>query len=63
MNMIKTEFINNLECSDSVKESFKMIFKKVSPLEEKLGKDLKDFNREELFLVLGELKARASGYN
>lgn len=59
MNMIKTEFINNLECSDSVKESFKMIFKKVSPLEEKLGKDLKDFNREELFLVLGELKGRS----
>jgi hypothetical protein len=41
--MIKTEFINNLECSDSVKESFKMIFKKVAPLEKKLNKDLKDF--------------------
>ena len=57
--MIKTEFINNLECSDSVKESFKMIFKKISPLENKLGKDLKDFNRDELLLVLGELKGRS----
>lgn len=57
--MIKTEFINNLQCSDSVKESFKMIFKKVAPLEKKLGKDLKDFNREELFLVLDLLKGRS----
>lgn len=57
--MIKTEFINNLECSDSVKESFKMIFKKVSPLEDRLDKDLKDFNRDELFLVLEELKGRS----
>lgn len=57
--MIKTEFINNLECSDSVKESFKMIFKKVAPLEKKLNKDLKDFNRDELLLVLEELKGRS----
>ena len=57
--MMKTEFINKLECSDSVKESFKMIFKKVAPLEAKLNKDLKDFNREELLLVLEELKGRS----
>jgi len=57
--MIKTDFINKLECSDSVKESFKMIFKKVSPLEDRLGKDLKDFNRDELLLVLEELKGRS----
>lgn len=57
--MIKTEFLNEIECSNSVKESFKMIFKKVASLEKKLNKDLKDFNRDELFLVLELLKGRS----
>lgn len=48
----KEEFLNLHDFSDSVTKGYLMIFKKVEPLEKKLGKDMKDFDEKDIRKLL-----------
>lgn len=53
----KEMFLKENKLSDSVIKSYNMLFKKILPLEDKLGKDLKDFNYEDLLQLLPYIKS------
>lgn len=55
----KLKFLEEVNCTESVKKGYYMVFCKVFEIETSLNKDLKFFNREELLLVLEQLKGRS----